>query len=33
MAPFYQREEKYLQFRSVFRKKRIPEDEIEVFFF
>ncbi|MCM1260337.1 MAG: hypothetical protein NC182_05320 [Prevotella sp.] len=33
MAPFYQREEKYLQFRSVLRKKRIPEDEIEVFFF
>ena len=33
MAPFYQREEKYLQFRFVLRKKRIPEDEIEVFFF
>lgn len=32
MAPFYQREEKYLQFRSVLRKKRIPEDEIETFF-
>lgn len=33
MAPFYQREEKYLQFRSILRRKRIPEDEIEVFFF